>query len=120
MRGYPVVGLAVPGRKLQHRQIGAKNPAPGPVAAGAAVAADTARLTAGGFGRAAGCAREIRDDQAFGALGDVARVARVRGKQFGGRSVGASCVGSPAKRLDAVERRLAYSGAGGMLPVSAA
>ena len=41
----------------------------------------TARLTAGGFGRAADGAREIGDHQPFGALGDIGKGQRAAGRQ---------------------------------------
>ena len=46
----------------------------------------TSRLVAGGFGSRGDRAREIGDDQAFGAVGDVGERQRAAGReQFGGR-----------------------------------
>ena len=87
MRRDAVIGLAVPGRELQHRQIGRKEFQrarellhPRPVAADHGEA-DRRLLRPRGDG-----AREIGDDEPFGALGDIGKRQRAAGReQLGGR-----------------------------------
>ena len=73
----------------------------------------TARLTAGALRLRRHGAREIGDDKAFGALGDIGEGQRAAGRQQIGRrfGAGASCVViHGAKRLDAVEQRAGIFG----------
>ena len=87
MRRDAVIGLAVPGRELHHRQIGREEFQRArqllharPVAADHGKA-DRRRLRPRRDG-----AREIGDDQALGALGDIGKGQRAAGrKQLGGR-----------------------------------
>ena len=82
MRRHPVIGLAVPGRKLHHRQIGREEFQragqllhPRPVAAHHREA-DRRRLWP-----RRDRARQIRDDEPFGALGDIGEGQRAAGRQ---------------------------------------
>ncbi len=88
MRRHPVVGLAVPGRKLQHRQIRCEEfQRAGQLLHPRAVAADHGEADRRRFGPRRHRAREVRDHQTFGALRDIGKGQRAAGRQqFGGRS----------------------------------
>ena len=107
MRRHPVVGLAVPGRKLQHRQIRREEfQRARQLLHARPVAADHGEADRRRLRPRRDRARQIRDDQTFGALGDIGKGQRAAGReQFGGRScrrLHASLI--RAKRLDAVEQ----------------
>ena len=108
MRRHPVIGLAVPGRKLQHRQIGREEfQRPRQLLHARAVAADHREADRRRFRSRRDGARQIRDHQAFGALGDIGKGQRAAGReQLRGRLDRApSCVViRRTKRLDAVEQ----------------
>ena len=72
MRRHPVVGLAVPGRKLQHRQIGREEfQRAGQLLHARTVAADHGKADRRWFGPRRHRAREIGDHQTFRAFRDI-------------------------------------------------
>ena len=124
MRRDAVIGLAVPGRELHHRQIGREEFQRArqllharPVAADHGKA-DRRRLRPRGDG-----AREIGDDEAFGALGDIGKRQRAAGRQQRGGRFGRRFHASWSTARNALMRSnsaLACSGGSGVSPVSAA
>lgn len=87
MRRHPVIGLAVPGRKLHHRQVGREEfQRAGQLLHTGTVAADHREADRRRFWFCRDRAREIGDDKPFGALGNVGKGQRVAGdEQRGGR-----------------------------------
>ena len=86
MRRYPVVGLAVPGRKLHDRQIWREEfERPRYLLHAGAVAADDRKAHRRRFWLRRHRAREIRNDEPFGALGDIGKSQRTAGRQQCGR-----------------------------------
>ena len=82
MRRHPVIGLAVPGRKLQHRQIGREEfQRARQLLHPRAVAADHREADRRRLRPRRDRARQIRDDQAFGALGDIGKGQRAAGRE---------------------------------------
>ena len=108
MRRHPVIGLAVPGRKLHHRQIRREEfQRAGQLLHPRTVAADHGEADRRRFRPRRHRAREVRDHQTFRALGDIGKGQRAAGRQqFGRRSCRlTSCVViHGAKRLDALEQ----------------
>ncbi len=83
MRRHPVVGQAIPGREFQHRDVGReerKRARQAPPCAGRR-GRRRARLVAGASRPRRDRAREIGDDQAFGAVGDAGERERPAGRQ---------------------------------------
>ena len=123
MRRHPVVRLAVPGRKLHHRQIGCEEfQRARQLLHARAVAADHGETDRRRPRSRRDRARQIRDNQAFCALGDIGKGQRAsRREQFHRRSCGLLHASRSARNdLMRSNRPLANSGAGGTLPVSAA
>ena len=82
MRRHPVIGLAVPGRKLHDRQIGREEfQRAGQLLHARPVAADHREADRRRFRPRRDRAREIGDDKAFGALGDIGKGQRAAGRQ---------------------------------------
>ncbi len=72
MRRHPVVGLAIPGRKLQHRQIGREEfQRPRQLLHPRAVPAYHGEADGRRLRPRSDRARQVRNDKAFGALGDI-------------------------------------------------
>ncbi len=81
-----VIGLAVPGREYQHRQIGREelqrafellHPRP--------VTADDGKADSRLLRPRGDCAREIRDDETFGTFGNIGKRQRAAGREQLGR-----------------------------------
>ena len=87
MRRYPVIGLAVPGRELHHRQIRREEfQRPRQLLHARTVAADHGKADRRRLRPGRDRARQIGDDQPFGALGDIGKGQRAAGsQQRGGR-----------------------------------
>ena len=82
MRRYPVVGLAVPGRELQHRQIGReKFQRAGQLLHPRAIAADHGEADGRRFWPRRDGARQIGNDQGFRALGDIGQGQQASGAE---------------------------------------
>ncbi len=82
MRRHPVVGLAVPGRKLQDRQVGReKFQRPRQLLHPGAVAADHGQADRGLLRPRRDGAREIGDDEPLGSLSDIGERQRAAGRQ---------------------------------------
>jgi hypothetical protein len=124
MRRYPVVGLAVPGRKLQHRQIRRKKlQRPRQLLHAGTVAADHGQADLRRLRPRGDCARQVRDHQTLRALGHIGKGQRAaRDEQFGGRSYGLLHASWSAARNDLMRsnRPLANSGGSALSPVTAA
>ncbi len=124
MGRYPVVGLAVPGRKLQHRQIGCKKfQRPRQLLHPGTVAADHGKADRRRLRPRRNRARQVRDNEAFGALGYIGKGQRAaRSEPFGGRSYGLLHMSRSTARNDLMRsnRPLANSGGRGLSPVTAA
>ena len=124
MRRHPVIGLAVPGRKLHDRQIRREEfQRPRQLLHAGTVAAHhrkahRRRLRLGGDG-----ARQIGDDQPLRALGDIGKGQRAAGGQQRGGRFDRRLHASWSTARNALMRSnsaLAYSGSSGLSPVSAA
>ena len=87
MRRHPVIGLAVPCRKLHHRQIGREEfQRPRELLHARTVAADHGKAYRRRFWPCRHRARQIGDDQPLGALGNIGKGQRAAGsQQRGGR-----------------------------------
>jgi len=82
MRRHPVVGLAVPGRELQDRQIGReKRQRAGQLLHPRAVAADHGETYGRRFRPCCDGARQIRNHEPLGAFGDIGKGQRAAGRQ---------------------------------------
>ena len=92
MRRDPVIGQAIPGRKLQHRQIGREEvERAGERRHARPVAADDQEAGRRRIGARCHRAGEIGDDEAFGAVGDACQGERAAGaEQLGGTARHAS------------------------------
>ena len=109
MRRDPIIGLAVPCRKLHHRQVGReKFQRARQLLHPRAVAADHGKADRRRLRPRRDRAREIRDDKSFGALRDIGKGQRAAGRQ----QIAPAIVQAPscvvihrAKRFDAVEQR---------------
>ena len=102
MRRHPVIGLAIPGRKLQHRQIGREEfQRAGQLLHARAVAADHGKADRRRLWPRRDRARQIGNHEAFGALGDIGEGQRAAGRQlFGGRSGRRLHASASARRND--------------------
>ncbi len=88
MRRYPVIGLAVPGRELHHRQIGGKEfQRARQLLHARAVAADHRKADRRWLWLCRHRAREIRNDEPFGAFGDIGKRQRAAGGQQARRAI---------------------------------
>ena len=87
MRRHPVVGLAVPGRKLHHRQIGREEfQRPCQLLHARTVAADHGKADGRRFRPCRHRARQIGNDQPLGAFGNIGKSQRATwSQQRGGR-----------------------------------
>ena len=89
MRRYPVIGLAVPGRELQHGDIGREElQRAGQLLHARAVAAHHGEADRRPLRLGCDRARQIRHHEPFGALGDIGEGQRAAGQQQGGRRFG--------------------------------
>ncbi len=123
MRRHPVVRLAIPGRKLQHRQIGREEfQRAGQLLHAGTVAADHGKADRRRLCPRCDGAREIGDDEAFGALRDIGKSQRLaRRQQCGGRSCRRLHAPDPSRdALMRSNRPLAYSAGRSRLPLTAA
>ena len=83
MRRYPVVGLAIPGRELQHRQIGREEfQRPRQLLHARPVAADHGKADRRRLRPRRDRARQIGDDQPLRALGDIGEGQRAAGRKL--------------------------------------
>jgi len=82
MRRHPVIRLAVPGRKLHHRQIGREEfQRPRQLLHARTVAADDRKAHRRRFWPCRHRARQIGDDKSLGAFGDVGEGQRAAGRK---------------------------------------
>ena len=82
MRRYPVIGLAVPGRELQHRQIGREEcQRTGQLLQPRPVAAHHRETYGRRLRPRRDRARQIRNDKPLGAFGDVGKRQRATGNE---------------------------------------
>ncbi len=88
MRRHPVIGLAVPGRKLHHRQIRREEfQRPRQLLHARTVAADHRQAHRGRLWPCRHRPRQVGDNQPLGALGNIGKGQRAAGsQQRGGRS----------------------------------
>ena len=83
MRRDAVIGLAIPGRKLHHAEIGREElQRPGEILHPCAVAADYREADRRRLRPRSDGAGEVGDDQALGALGDIGKGQRAPGRQL--------------------------------------
>ena len=88
MRRHPVIGLAVPGRKLHHRQIGReKFQRPRELLHTRTVAADDGKAHGGRFRPCRHRTGKIGDDQPLGAFGNVRKGQRATGRPAARRAI---------------------------------
>src|SRR5581483_3472352 len=80
VRRHAVIGLAIPGRELQHGQVGGKKfQRPTELVHARAIAADHRKADSRRLGARSNGPREIRDDQALGTFGNVGKGQRAAG-----------------------------------------
>ena len=124
MRRYAVIRLAIPGRKLQHRQIGSEEfQRAGELLHPRPVAADHRQAHRRLFGLRRHRARQVGDDESLGALGDVGKGQRAPGRQQCGGRFGRRLHASWSTTRNALMRSnnaLACSSGSTLSPVSAA
>ncbi len=124
MRGDPVIGLAVPGGKLHHRQIGREERKRARQLLHArAVATDHGNADRRPLRPGGDRAGEIGDDQTFGTFRDIGKRQRPPlGEQFGGRTNRRLHARSSAGRKSRIRanRGPDECGASGLSPVNAA
>ena len=82
MWGHPVIGLAIPGRKLHHRQIGGEEfHCPCQLLHAGSVTTDHRKADRRRFRPRRDGAREVRDHEPLGALGHIGKGQRATGKK---------------------------------------